>query len=104
MTKSRRFDPGCVVMPTVVNSYQLPNIDNRPRHIQDFEVVTKYYKCSNDEIDEMRELANRDKASSIIFYEDVAKQIRFWQRCDDVPRADVPRETINPDAYLEREG
>ena len=67
-------------MPTVVNSYPLPLSDTRPQHIQDFEVVTKYYKCSNEEIQEMRELANQDKADSIKFYGVVAKQIRFWQR------------------------
>ena len=77
-------------MPTVVNSYPLPLVDNRPRHIQDFELVAKYYKCSNKEIDEMRELANKDREDSIMFYSDVAKQIRFWQRCELV---DVPRET-----------
>ena len=73
-------------MPTVVNSYPLPLADTRPQHIQDFEVVTQYYKCSNEEILEMRKLANRDKSDSIRFYGTVAKQIRFWQRCDDVPR------------------
>ena len=82
----KKFEP----MPKVVNSYLLPIIDNRPRHIQDFELVAKYYKCSNKEILEMRELANKDREDSIMFYSDVAKHIRFWQ-CSD----DVPRETIN---------
>ena len=75
----KKFEP----MPTVVGGYRLPEVDTRPQHIQDFDVVAKYYKCSNKEIDEMRELANKDREDSIRFYYDVAKQIRFWQRCED---------------------
>ena len=91
----KQFEP----MPTVVNSYPLPLVDKRPRHIQDFEVVTKYYKCSNEEIHEMRELANSDRDVALRCYMAMAERIRFLLRYDDDPQRIVPRETINPDAY-----
>ena len=74
-------------LPIVVSTYKHPPPDTRPRHIQDFAVVASYYNCSNEEIIEMREMANAgapaDRAMARASYAAMAAEIRFWQRRED---------------------
>lgn len=76
----KQLDP----LPTVVHGYHPPPPDTRPRHIQDFTLVAGYYNCSNEDIIEMRELANAgapaDRVAARVSYAAMANEIRFWQR------------------------
>ena len=76
----KQLDP----LPIVVSTYTLPPIDIRPRHIQDFALVTGYYGCSDEEINEMREMANADPAMARVSYAAIAAEIRFWLRREEI--------------------
>ena len=72
----KQLDP----LPIIVSTYTLKPIDIRPRHIQDFTLVSSYYNCSNEEMQEMKELANADQVAARVSYAAMANEIRFWQR------------------------
>ena len=76
----KQIDP----LPTVVSGYHPPPPDARPGHIQDFTLVSSYYSCSNEEIMEMRELANTDQVAARESYAAMANEIRFWLRREDL--------------------
>lgn len=45
-------------------SNQVQSMLAKARQKSDFELVTKHYGCTPEEIAEMREIANRDRASA----------------------------------------
>ena len=71
-------------LPIIVSTYKRKPIDIRPGHIQDFTLVSSYYSCSNEEIIEMRELANADQVAARVSYAAMANEIRFWLRREDL--------------------
>lgn len=79
----KQLDP----LPIIVSTYTLSPIDTRPRHIQDFTLVAGYYNCSNEEVIEMKALANAgapaDRVLARVSYAVMADEIRFWQRRED---------------------
>lgn len=47
--------------------------------VRDFELVTAYYQCSDDEIAEARDAARRDLPGAIEFYRNAATVIRAYR-------------------------
>ena len=49
----------------------------KARQKSDFDTVCQHYGCTPEEIEEMREIANRDKASARECFAHLASQIRM---------------------------
>ncbi len=58
-------------------SNQVQSMLANARQKSDFDTVCQHYGCTPEEIEEMREIANRDKASARECFAHLASQIRM---------------------------